>query len=83
VPPPSGVRRYPALLRRRHIGRMYPEEPLPDDRLGYVLDVLGSRPLDAPGRPGPRHQPPLVLGAHDRAVVAQVIADLGRGWEWS
>src|SRR5215203_5276168 len=24
---------------------------------------------------------PLVLGAHDRVVVAQVVADLGRAWE--
>src|SRR6266853_617119 len=36
-------RRVPPLLRRQRIGRMYPEEPLPDDRLGYVLDVLGLR----------------------------------------
>src|SRR6266542_3686098 len=66
-------RRVPALLRRQRIGRMYP-----DDRLGYVLDVLGLRDLwmhrvdlaRATGRP-------LALGAHDRVVVAQVIADLG------
>src|SRR6266545_58636 len=38
-------RRVPALLRRQRIGRMYPEESLPDDRLGYVLDVLGLRDL--------------------------------------
>src|SRR6266536_1871903 len=70
-------RRYPALLRRQRIGRMYP-----DDRLGYVLDVLGLRDLwmhrvdlaRATGRP-------LALGAHDRVVVAQVIADLGWAWE--
>ena len=70
-------RRVPALLRRQRIGRMYP-----DDRLGYVLDVLGLRDLwmhrvdlaRATGRP-------LALGAHDRVVVAQVIADLGWAWE--
>jgi uncharacterized protein (TIGR03083 family) len=75
-------RRLPGLLRRLHVGRMYPEEPLPDDRLGYVLDVLGLRDpwmhrvdlARATGRP-------LALGAHDRVVVAQVIADLGRAWE--
>src|SRR6266511_914114 len=61
-------RRVPALLRRQRIGRMYP-----DDRLGYVLDVLGLRDLwmhrvdlaRATGRP-------LALGAHDRVVVAPV-----------
>jgi uncharacterized protein (TIGR03083 family) len=75
-------RRVPGLLRRLHIGRMYPEEPLADDRLSYVLDVLGSRDpwmhrvdlARATGRP-------LVLGGHDREVVAQVIADLGRAWQ--
>jgi uncharacterized protein (TIGR03083 family) len=75
-------RRVPGLLRRQHVGRMYPEEPLPDDRLGYMLDVLGPRDLwmhrvdlaRATGRP-------LALGGHDREVVAQVIADLGRAWE--
>jgi uncharacterized protein (TIGR03083 family) len=75
-------RRVPGLLRRLHVGRMYPEDSLPDDRLGYVLDVLGLRDLwmhridlaRATGRP-------LALGAHDREVVAQVVADLGRAWE--
>src|SRR6266545_6880726 len=60
-------RRVPGLVRRLRVGRMYPEEPLPDDRLGYVLDVLGPRDLwmhrvdlaRATGRP-------LALGAHDR-----------------
>ncbi len=61
---------------------MYLEQTLPDDRLGYVLDVLGLRDpwmhrvdlARATGRP-------LVLGAHDREIVAQVVADLGRGWD--
>jgi uncharacterized protein (TIGR03083 family) len=75
-------RRVPGLLRRLHVGRMYPEEPLPDDRLSYVLDVLGPRDpwmhrvdlARATGRPLP-------LGANDRVVVAQVVADLGRAWQ--
>jgi uncharacterized protein (TIGR03083 family) len=75
-------RRVPGPLRRVHVGWMYPEEPLPDDRLGYALDVLGPRDLwmhrvdlaRATGRP-------LVLGGHDREIVAQVVADLGRAWE--
>lgn len=75
-------RRVPGLVRRQHIGRLYPEEPLPDDRLSYVLDVLGLRDpwmhrIDlarAAGRP-------LLLGAHDRLITAQVIADLARTWD--
>ena len=75
-------RRIPAFMRRLHVGRMYPEEPLADDRLGYVLDVLGLRDpwmhrVDL-ARATSR---PLSLGAHDRQIVAQVIADLGRAWE--
>lgn len=74
-------RKVPGLFRGQRIGRMYPEEKLPDDRLGYVLDVLGLRDpwmhrvdlARATGRP-------LVLAPHDRQVVAQVIADLGRSW---
>jgi uncharacterized protein (TIGR03083 family) len=75
-------RRVPGLLRRLHVGRMYPEEPLADDRLGYVLDVLGLRDLwmhrvDLARASGRR----LVLGAHDRVVVAQVVAELARAWQ--
>jgi len=55
---------------------------LPDDRLSYMLDVLGLRDpwmhrvdlARATGRP-------LVLGAHDRVIVAQAVADLGRAWD--
>jgi uncharacterized protein (TIGR03083 family) len=75
-------RRVPGLVRRQHIGRMYPEESLPDDRLSYMLDVLGLRDpwmhrvdiARATGRP-------LLLGAHDRVIVAQVIADLDQAWD--
>lgn len=74
-------RKVPALVRRLHVGRMYPEESLPDDRLSYILDVLGLRDpwmhrvdiARATGRP-------LILGAHDRVIVSQVITDLGRAW---
>jgi len=74
-------RRVPGLIRRQHIGRLYPEEHLPDDRLGYVLDVLGLRDpwmhrIDiarATGRP-------LRHGPHDHLIVTQVIADLDRAW---
>ena len=74
-------RRVPGLLRRQHLGRMYPEEPLPDDRVSYLLDVLGLRDLwmhrvdlaRATGRPTPP-------GAHDHMIITQVVADLGRAW---
>jgi uncharacterized protein (TIGR03083 family) len=77
-----GRRRIPRLLRRQHIGWMYPEQKLPDDRLSYVLDVLGlldpwmhrvdlARATDKP----------LALGAHDRVIVAQAIRELGRTWD--
>lgn len=82
---PKAIRarqRVPGLVRRQHIGRMYPEEPLADDRLGYMLDVLGLRDpwmhrIDlsrATGRP-------VQLGGHDREIVGQVVRDLGRAWE--
>ena len=75
-------RRVPGLVRRQRIGRMYPEDPLPDDRLSYMLDVLGLRDpwmhrvdiARATGRP-------LLLGAHDRVITAQVIADLAQAWD--
>jgi hypothetical protein len=75
-------RRVPGLVRRQRIGRMYPEEPLPDDRLSYLLDVLGLRDpwmhrvdiARATGRP-------LLLGAHDHVIITQVITDLGQAWD--
>jgi uncharacterized protein (TIGR03083 family) len=81
---PKAIRarhRVPGLVRRQHISRLYPEEHLPDDRLGYVLDVLGLRDpwmhrIDlarATGRPLPP-------GLHDHLIVTQVIADLHRAW---
>src|SRR5215472_3764725 len=74
-------RRVPGLLRRQRVGRMYPEEPLPDDRLGYVLDVLGLRDpwmhrVDIAR--ATRQQLP--LGDHDRVITAQVVADLAQAW---
>ena len=75
-------RRMPKVVRRLHIGRMYPEESLPDDRLGYLLDVLGLRDpwmhrVDLARAIGRL----LTLAAHDKMIIAQVIADLGRAWE--
>jgi len=75
-------RRVPGLVRRQRIGWMYPGEPLPDDRLSYVLDVLGLRDawmhrIDiarATGRP-------LALGSRDGVIVAQVITDPDRAWD--
>jgi uncharacterized protein (TIGR03083 family) len=75
-------RRMPGLLRRQHIGWMYPEQSLPDDRLGAVLDTFGLRDpwmhrVDLARATGK----PLVLDAHDSVIVAQVIRDLGQTWD--
>jgi uncharacterized protein (TIGR03083 family) len=75
-------RRVPGVMRRQHIGRMYPEDPLPDDRLSYVLDVLGLRDpwmhrVDIARATGRQ----LVLGAHDCVITAQVVADLAQAWD--
>jgi uncharacterized protein (TIGR03083 family) len=75
-------RRVPGLMRRQRIGWMYPGEPLPDDRLSYMLDVFGPRDVwmhrvdiaRATGRP-------LALDSHDGVIVAQVITDLHRTWD--
>lgn len=74
-------RRLPGLIRRQHIGRMYPEETLPDDRLSYLMDVLALRDpwmhrVDIARAAGRQ----LLLGAHDRVIVGQVITDLDRAW---
>jgi len=83
-------RRVPGLVRRQRIGWMYPEEPLADDRLSYMLDDRLSYMLDVLGLRDPwMHRVdltratgrPLVLGDHDRVIVAQVIADLGGAWQ--
>lgn len=75
-------RRMPNVVRRLHIGRMYPEEPLLDDRLSYLLDVLGLRDpwmhrIDLVRATDQE----LILAAHDHMIIAQVIADLGLAWD--
>jgi uncharacterized protein (TIGR03083 family) len=72
-------RRRPAVLRRIKLDPGIPGQPR--WRLDYLLDVIYNRDLwlhrvdlvRATGRP-------LVLGDHDRQIVAQVVRDLGRGW---
>jgi uncharacterized protein (TIGR03083 family) len=75
-------RRLPGLIRRQHIVWMYPEETLPDDRLSYLMDVLALRDpwmhrVDIARASGLE----LLLGAHDRVIVGQVITDLDRAWQ--
>jgi len=75
------VRRTPALIRRLNGSRLFPEDPLPDPRLGYIFDVIAARDTwmhrvdvtKATGRP-------MTLGTHDREIVAQVVLELGRSW---
>jgi uncharacterized protein (TIGR03083 family) len=72
-------RRRPAVLRRITLDPGIPGQPR--WRLDYVLDVIFNRDLwmhrvdlaRATGRP-------LVLGDHDRQIVAQVVRDLAHGW---
>jgi uncharacterized protein (TIGR03083 family) len=72
-------RRRPAALRRITLDPGIPGQPR--WRLGYLLDVIFNRDLwlhrvdlaRATGRP-------LVLGDHDRQIVAQVVRDLARAW---
>jgi uncharacterized protein (TIGR03083 family) len=74
-------RRVPSLLRRLNLTRLFPEDPLPDPTLGYVLDVIAARDTwmhrvdltTATGRP-------MVHGDHEREIVAQVVRDLGLAW---
>jgi uncharacterized protein (TIGR03083 family) len=75
------ARRMPALIRRLDGTRFFPEDPLPDPRLGYLLDVIAARDtwmhrVDiavATGRP-------LAHDPHEREIVAQVVRELGDAW---
>jgi uncharacterized protein (TIGR03083 family) len=72
-------RQRPGPLRRITIDSGVPGQPRWP--IAYLLDVIGNRDLwmhrvdlaRATGRP-------LVVGDHDRQIVAQVIGDLARGW---
>ena len=72
-------RRRPTVLRRITLDPGIPGQPR--WRLDYVWDVIFNRDLwmhrvdlaRATGRP-------LVLGDHDRQIVAQVVRDLARAW---
>jgi uncharacterized protein (TIGR03083 family) len=75
------ARRMPSLIRRLDGTRFFPEDPLPDSRLGYLLDVIAARDtwmhrVDiavATGRP-------LVHAPHEQEIVAQVVRELGDAW---
>jgi uncharacterized protein (TIGR03083 family) len=74
-------RRVPSPLRRLNITRLFPEDPLPDPTLGYVLDVIAARDpwmhrVDLSTATGK----PMVHGDHEREIVAQVVRDLGLAW---
>jgi uncharacterized protein (TIGR03083 family) len=75
------MRRTTAVLKRMSGARMFPEDPLPDPTLGYIFDVIAARDtwmhrVDLTRATGRL----LVLGEHDREVVAQVVRDLGLAW---
>jgi hypothetical protein len=68
-------------VRRLPITRLFPDDPLPDPRLAYILDVIAARDVwmhrvdlsRATGRPR-------VHGDHETEIVAQVVRDLGVAW---
>lgn len=74
-------RRTPSLIRRQSTLRYFPEEPLVEPNLGYVIDVLSNRDTwmhrveiaRATGRA-------FTAGGHDHEVVAQIVRDLAAGW---
>jgi hypothetical protein len=74
-------RRVPQFVRRLPITRLFPDDPLPDPRLAYILDVIAARDIwmhrvdlsRATGRPR-------VHGDHETEIVAQVVRDLGVAW---
>ena len=76
-----GRRRTPGVIRRQSTRRYFPEEPLVEPNLGYVIDVLSNRDTwlhrveiaRATGRT-------FVTGEHDQDVVAQVVRDLAQEW---
>jgi uncharacterized protein (TIGR03083 family) len=81
---PKAVRaglRMPGPIRALDIGRFFPEDPLPDRRLGYLTDVVGARAtwmhrMDIAHATG-RAPPP---ARHDGDVVALVIREVGLAW---
>ncbi len=74
-------RRTPELLRRLDGTRFFPENPLPDPTLGYLVDVIVPRDtwmhrvdiVTATGHPM-THRP------HESEIVAQVVRDLHGAW---
>ena len=81
---PRGIRarrRIPGFVRAMRASRMYPEADLPEDSLGYVLDVLTARDawmhrIDIATATGS----PLEPGTADLPIISQVVRDLGQAW---
>lgn len=74
-------RRMPSFIRRLDGTRFFPEDPLPDPTLGYILDVIAARDtwmhrVDIAVATGRE----LVHGLHEREIVAQVVRELGVAW---
>jgi uncharacterized protein (TIGR03083 family) len=73
--------RTPAFVKRLNITRFFPDDPLPEARLGYIFEVIAARDTwmhrvdlcRAIGRP-------VEVGTHDREIIAQVIRELGASW---
>jgi uncharacterized protein (TIGR03083 family) len=75
------IRRMPSFVRRLDVTRFFPEDPLPDASLGYLMDVIAARDTwmhrvdiaRATGRP-------LAHGSHEREIVTQLVRELHAAW---
>jgi uncharacterized protein (TIGR03083 family) len=75
------IRLMPGVLRRISTERFFPEPPLAEPNIGYLVDVLVARDTwmhrvelsRATGRA-------FEVDDHDYEIVGQVIRDLDRGW---
>lgn len=75
------IRRMPPFVRKLDLTRFFPEDPLPDSSLGYLMDVVAARDtwmhrVDVAGATGRE----LAHGPHEREIVAQVVRELHAAW---
>ncbi len=77
----AATRRMPGFVRRMPSTMFFPEPPLPDRRMSYLIDVLTPRDtwmhrLELVRATGQQWRP----HPHDADVVAQVVRDLDQSW---
>jgi uncharacterized protein (TIGR03083 family) len=81
---PAGVRasrRMPFFVRSMPSEWFFPGSPLPEPTMGFLLDVVATRDTWMHRVEITRATDhPMTLTEHDKAVVAQVVRDLGLAW---